>query len=701
MIKKLLMMMVTISSSTVTFANPELSTISSGNVSINQSQNHTVVLQQSQQAIIEWKNFNIGSQEHTHFQQPAGGVTLNRINPQAGMSAIYGKLTATGKIILINPAGIYFGPGSNINVGSLIASTANISNENFLAGKYVFDQPSPYNSAVVNAGNITAAKHGLIALIGTTIENSGLIQAEVGNVVLASGDKFTFDFYGDQLINFSVDAPASLHGKISNTGTILADGGKILVSAEAASGILDNIINMSGVLQANSVLKKRGEIFLIAKNGKMIISGKLISSNKKSDYSGGKIDIFGDETIITPTALLDASGYHSGGDISIFGYNNLIDGTINASGNGKNALGGNIDILGTNIHLKSHALITAIGNSDGGQILIGGNEHGAGPKPNASVTTIDKGSVINASATHSGHGGKIVVWSNNTTDFNGNISATGGTQNGNGGVVEVSSHNLLKFQGNVYLTAPKGKTGTLLLDPENIVIQTAATTPNPNTSVVTTSTLENALSNGNVIVQTGSSGNGTGDITVNDAIAWNQPNTLILSAYRNININASIYNHTAGNLILRADNSYNGIGTINLNTNVYMGGGGQVDVYYNSPNHLHSDNIPAGMQVGDGTQYNGTVLNTLAHAENESLGSTIVKTTTGTTDALEAITPANQTNTTGKNPVRAKLAVVTVDNSLEHVTEDTHHGVIIKINQEQLKACKNGASCTMNDFTIE
>ena len=66
-------------------ANPVLGHISSGNVSIQQSSNSTVINQASQKAIINWQSFNIGQQESTHFQQPTGGITLNRINPTQGL----------------------------------------------------------------------------------------------------------------------------------------------------------------------------------------------------------------------------------------------------------------------------------------------------------------------------------------------------------------------------------------------------------------------------------------------------------------------------------------------------------------------------------------------------------------------------------------------------------------------------------------
>ena len=144
----------------VIYANPVLDNIGAGNVSVEQTPQITTINQTSQQAILNWQSFNIGANEATHFIQPAGGVALNRISPLQGASQIYGTLTATGKIILINPAGVYFGPNSFVNVGGLIATTANLTDQNFLQGNYHFEAVPGFNGSIVNAGTIQAAEHG-------------------------------------------------------------------------------------------------------------------------------------------------------------------------------------------------------------------------------------------------------------------------------------------------------------------------------------------------------------------------------------------------------------------------------------------------------------------------------------------------------------------------------------------------------------
>ena len=97
----------TIYTSTAVLSNPQGGIVTSGMATItNPTTNSEQINQTSRNAIINWQSFNIGAGQKTHFQQPAGGITLNRINSQQGASQIYGTLTATGEIILVNSSGM-------------------------------------------------------------------------------------------------------------------------------------------------------------------------------------------------------------------------------------------------------------------------------------------------------------------------------------------------------------------------------------------------------------------------------------------------------------------------------------------------------------------------------------------------------------------------------------------------------------------
>jgi filamentous hemagglutinin family protein len=477
--KNLLIFCLSVLFTSAGFANPEGGNVTAGNATISQSPNSTVIQQSSQQAIIEWNSFNIGPKDTTHFQQPTNGIALNRINSQQGMTQIYGQLSATGKIILINAAGIYFGVGSVIHVGGLIASTSNISNANFLAGKYIFDQPSPLHAGIVNDGIIKASDYGLVALIGSSVTNHGMIEVELGSIILATGDKFTLDFYGDQLINFSVDARATAGGKIENSGSLISDGGKILVTAEAAQGVLDNVINMSGVAQARSVAQQGGQIILSASTGNIEVSGKVIASSKKS-ARGGVIQISAPSITISPVASILANGDLGGGTITLTANKVLVGGELSAMGNTANAPGGNINITANTINLQHGALLNVSGGDAGGTVTLAS---ATDESLAASYLGIDSGVTISANSLDSGTAGTIRLTAD-TINLAGVVSAQGLGQASIGGDVIVAA-NSLDAQGATLNVSGNAGGGTVLAKADYINVDAGS------------SILANALQSGN------------------------------------------------------------------------------------------------------------------------------------------------------------------------------------------------------------
>ncbi|MEO0849306.1 MAG: hypothetical protein AAFY50_23180, partial [Cyanobacteria bacterium J06648_1] len=93
-----------------------------------------------------------------------------------------------------------------------------------------------------------------------------------------------------------------------------------------------------------------------------------------------------------------------------------------------------------------------------------------GSLPSATQTIVAENAQITADAIDTGDGGQVVIWSDSLTRFTGNISARGGENGGNGGLVEVSGRDLLVFTGTVDSRAALGESGSLLLDPKNIII---------------------------------------------------------------------------------------------------------------------------------------------------------------------------------------------------------------------------------------
>ena len=409
-------------------ANPENGTVVSGNASIvTASPDRLNVVQSSDRAIINWQGFSIAPGEWTDFQQPGtGSVTLNRVTG-AQASTIAGNLTANGTVMLINPNGVLFSSTGTVDVGGLVATTANIRDEDFLANRLNFDQASSnLNASVRNEGRITIANQGLAALVAPSVQNAGVIEARLGKVALGGAHTFSLDFQGDGLLSFSPgaalsiapDAEGNAQPLVSNTGHLLADGGTVQLAASAVKSVVDRVINTDGVIEARTVGMQEGAIVL----------------------SGGE-----------------------GGAVSISG---RLDATS------QDGHGGTIRINGEALSIASNAQITTAGATGGGNIDIGRDADGA----LSSTVAVQQGARISADATGHGDGGEVNLLSTSSTVFAGEVSARGGPQGGDGGNVEISSNDRIGISGSVDLHAPRGATGNLLIDPTTLTIIDAVAT---------------------------------------------------------------------------------------------------------------------------------------------------------------------------------------------------------------------------------
>ena len=287
------------------------------------------VNQSSNSAIINWNTFNIGANESVRFNQPSSSsVALNRVTGGRVRRKILGTLTANGRVFIINRDGILFGPGAVVNTAGFLASTNDIKNSDFMAGRYNFNIPGRPDASIVNQGRITATSGGFAALVAPGVRNTGTITATLGTVALASGNSFTLDMYGDKLITLAVgDTIASkvidvstgrpLKSLVSNEGKIRANGGRVELTAAAARTVVDSVINTSGVIKANSIGHRNGMIVLAAATGAskpaaapaqtVKISGSLSAAGKHRNTKGGTILVTG-EHIKLANARVDTSG---------------------------------------------------------------------------------------------------------------------------------------------------------------------------------------------------------------------------------------------------------------------------------------------------------------------------------------------------------------------------------------------------------
>ena len=414
-------------------ARPTGGSVVGGAAAISHTGTNTRIDQSSQRAAIDWQSFNVGSQQSVTFSQPsASAVALNRVTGP-DPSQIAGRIDANGQIILVNQSGVNFYKGAQINAAGVMVSAAGITNQNFMAGAMKFDQPGKPDAKVSNAGTITVKQAGLAALVAPQVANSGTITARLGHVVLAGAKTATLDLYGDGLLSLDVtnqvtQAPRGPDGKpvtalVTNTGVVIADGGTVQLTARAADGIVQNLVQAGGKIRAATMGDQTGTVALNGVGGSIVVEGQLSAPGRALGTKGGAIEV----------------------------------------------------VSNGNVGIASKARIAASGKTGGGVIAIGTTLDRArdGPGVTAAMTatnvTVQQGATIAANAATNGPGGHVAILSQDTTRMAGTISAKGGKGGGDGGFVEVSGEHL-SLTGGVDLSASNGMTGTLLLDPDNITI---------------------------------------------------------------------------------------------------------------------------------------------------------------------------------------------------------------------------------------
>lgn len=274
-------------------------TITDGVGSINQNGSTTTVNQSSDKLIVNWNNMNVGANETLTFNQPgAGSSVLNRINsPDA--TSILGALNANGRVFIVNPNGVLIGNTASVNVGSLVASSLNINDADFNAGRLNFSGGG--QGAVVNNGTIQA-KESVGLMSAGKVENTGRIQSGAGNVVLAAGDDITLAF-ADSRLQATLNK-ASVEALVNNGGLIAAADGNIVLTAWAQDSITRSVINNTGVLEATSLRPKEPSQVVAASLGGGAVTMGGESYAKAVQISGDVVSL--DGTVDTSNLTLTA-----------------------------------------------------------------------------------------------------------------------------------------------------------------------------------------------------------------------------------------------------------------------------------------------------------------------------------------------------------------------------------------------------------
>jgi filamentous hemagglutinin family protein len=265
----------------------------------------TTINQASQRVVIDWTALSTAANEALVFNQPnAAAIALNRITGSSP-STFLGSLSANGQVYILNPNGVLFGAGAQVNVGGLVASTMSMDAAAFMNGGSTFTQDPNATGEVVNKGTLSAVNGGYIALLGKTVRNEGTISAPLGTVALGAGSNITLTFSGSSLVHMQVDESV-FNTLAENGGLIQADGGVVLMTAGAANSLLASVVNNTGTIEAHTVENHEGTITLLGgmTAGTVNVGGTLDASARNGG-NGGAIETSAATVNVADSARID------------------------------------------------------------------------------------------------------------------------------------------------------------------------------------------------------------------------------------------------------------------------------------------------------------------------------------------------------------------------------------------------------------
>lgn len=348
-------------------AMPEGGVVRSGSGSVTQNGKEMTIRQDSGRLAMDWTGFSVGKDETVRFQQPGkDALALNRVTGNQ-QSVIDGSLLSNGHVLLVNPNGVVIGKNASIDVGGLVASTAQVK-DNFMKefgnSTGAFSLGGVSDGKIINEGTIKA-EGGLVALHAAKVENSGTISNTGGSAILAAADTLTLTPDADGKLNFTVDGKAA-EASALNKGAITADGGTIVMTADSASDVMSTVVNNSGTLQARTLRKnEKGQILLDGGDkGQVEVSGTLDASGTEEGQSAGNIKVIGEKTIVHDGTNLLAKGNVDGGKIETSGDVLNLGDNLNIDAKGVNGKAGEWLLDPLDVYICNDAPTTTYGSKE-------------------------------------------------------------------------------------------------------------------------------------------------------------------------------------------------------------------------------------------------------------------------------------------------------------------------------------------------
>ncbi|MEO1392576.1 MAG: CHAT domain-containing protein [Cyanobacteria bacterium J06634_5] len=430
--------------------------------------------------------FSLATEDAANFVvSPSVENILTRVNG-AEPSVIQGQLNisadsiaqgAQPNLFFMNPAGVLFGPDAVVNLpANLTVTTADAiavgteqqrgwfsawENNDYAAlsgsptGEFIFSSSFPSSSSSFSIGDSSTSG----SIVFGSIVNEGTLSVSPGSSLALIG------------------------GDVVNTGTLSAPGGDISMVAVPPNATHGSQVQLS---RADSLLSLEiSPVDMSFQDGPVgfspVLLPSLLTYSPTIHATQLEMGADGESRLTTAVGAETDSGTGSAADAAVSSC--WMKGCAIASGSldvsSAHTFGGTISVVGEQVSVLAGDL-SASGDLGGGLIRLGGDYRGQSALPSATQTIVNSKTTIAADAISTGDGGRVVVWADDATQYLGEISATGGAAGGDGGFVEISGKDSLVFRGSVDTRSPQGNIGSLLLDPENIVIVSGDQAPDNN-----------------------------------------------------------------------------------------------------------------------------------------------------------------------------------------------------------------------------
>ena len=388
-------------------SQPQLDTITSGTATIQQEATTTTITQTSHSTTLNWNSYNINQGHTITYNQPStSSIAINNIK-DTNPSQILGNINANGRIILLNPNGFYIGPNSTISANTFIAAAANLQQTTYNQNTNTLTLNNPQQTLT---GDITL--HGTITTTNTTQLIAHHINQNTQATITATNH-----------IALKATHTISLHA----THTTTANNSSIdLFANQAITG--GGSTNTTNTTITTSYLSLTGDY--TATNTTSLTADTILLNHQA--------------TITSPTTTIHST------------QQSLISATIqspntqspNIQGSTTITSDGTITLLNATITTPQQDITIGSTTTPPTQITINQN------------TTID--------TSHPTNPGTIIIYATNTA-LHGTILANAIT--GTGGFIEVSATHHLTFNPTlIQATSTHGTPGTVLIDPDNIII---------------------------------------------------------------------------------------------------------------------------------------------------------------------------------------------------------------------------------------